>query len=302
MNELPTITIGISAYNEQANIKNLLQSVLAQKQESFVIKEIIVVSDGSTDETAEIVKSFSDPRINLVKFPVRKGLMAGQNEIVTRAQSDVLALLDADVLPTSETFLEELVRPILARTRVGITSAETVCAAPRGFFESIIVFSHELKVSMYRRINGGANIYLCHGRCRAFAKSLYKNLHWEVGYAEDAFSYLYCLQNELEFVFTPQASVLFRCPDNLSDHIKQSRRFRDGKKRMVKYFAPELVKKEYHIPLLIILKTTLSYLRKSPVKLTLYFAVYLYARFFSTYEPTNHSWFEISRSSKKVLP
>jgi glycosyltransferase involved in cell wall biosynthesis len=296
-----SVTVGIPAYNEEANIKNLLESIMSQRRENFVLEKILVVSDGSTDATASIVRQFSDPLVELVEFKLRQGLAAGQNEIVRRAESDILVLLDADVLPTSADCLEELIRPILSGTRVGLTSAETVSAPPRGFFERVIAFSHELKVAMYKQINDGANIYLCHGRCRAFAKSLYKNLHWPVQYSEDAFSYLSCLKSGFQFVFTPRAGVLFRCPDNLSDHVKQSRRFMDGKRQMEKYFAPEFVRKEYRIPFFITLRTSLLYFLKNPVKLAVYAYAYLYARFFPTYNPASHSLFEISASSKKVL-
>ena len=46
-----TVTIGIPAYNEEANVRNLLVSLLAQKETNFKLQEIIVVSDGSTDKT-----------------------------------------------------------------------------------------------------------------------------------------------------------------------------------------------------------------------------------------------------------
>jgi len=55
MKKLITVSIGIPAYNEEANIGKLLSSLIKQKEAGFIIKEIIVVSDQSTDKTDEIV-------------------------------------------------------------------------------------------------------------------------------------------------------------------------------------------------------------------------------------------------------
>ena len=58
----PTLSIGIVAFNEEANIAHLLKTILDQKIESVLMMEIIVVSDASSDKTDEIVGSFADPR------------------------------------------------------------------------------------------------------------------------------------------------------------------------------------------------------------------------------------------------
>ena len=52
MNKKLTVSVGIPAYDEEANIKSLLEAILQQRQENFILKSIIVVSDGSTDRTA----------------------------------------------------------------------------------------------------------------------------------------------------------------------------------------------------------------------------------------------------------
>ena len=54
-----TVTIGIPAYNEEKNIGRLLKSLSNQKGDDFTLNEIVVLSDGSTDMTNEIVHSQS---------------------------------------------------------------------------------------------------------------------------------------------------------------------------------------------------------------------------------------------------
>ena len=62
-NKKPTVTVALSAYNEEKNIKSFLESVLSQREESYVLKEIWVYSDVSTDKTVEIAKSIKSTKI-----------------------------------------------------------------------------------------------------------------------------------------------------------------------------------------------------------------------------------------------
>ena len=77
----PTLTIGIAAYNEEANIDALLDSLLAQKT-TIPINEILVVSDASTDKTDEIVLSYKHRGpIRLIRLPERSGQNQGHSRI-----------------------------------------------------------------------------------------------------------------------------------------------------------------------------------------------------------------------------
>ena len=77
----PTVTIGIPAYNEEANIGVLLRAIVKQRETDFVLKKIIVVSDKSTDNTANEVKKIKDSRIKLIENRVRRGKVYNQNKI-----------------------------------------------------------------------------------------------------------------------------------------------------------------------------------------------------------------------------
>ncbi len=81
----------IPAYNCEATIRTTLDSVLAQTRQP---DEILVMNDGSTDNTASILESYK-PRITIFRQP-NKGLAVARNELVARAQGDLLAFLDSD--------------------------------------------------------------------------------------------------------------------------------------------------------------------------------------------------------------
>jgi len=88
----PLVSILITAYNAEDTIAYTLQSAVAQ---TWPRKEIIVVDDGSTDRTAEVVRQFKD--VKLVSTE-NQGLSGAQNHAFPLSQGDYIQYLDADDL------------------------------------------------------------------------------------------------------------------------------------------------------------------------------------------------------------
>lgn len=85
-------SIVIPLYNKQKHIKRAVDSVLAQTVKDF---ECIIIDDGSTDKSAEIVKEYTDPRICLIQQK-NAGGSAARNRGIDAAQNEYIAFLDAD--------------------------------------------------------------------------------------------------------------------------------------------------------------------------------------------------------------
>lgn len=102
--QYPKYSIVIPAYNERARILATLQAVVQSIRRHGWQAEVIVVNDGSTDETAELVKNFalSAPEVRLMENPrnsgkgysVRSGLLHAQGEIVMFSDADLSAPID----------------------------------------------------------------------------------------------------------------------------------------------------------------------------------------------------------------
>ncbi|MDB4904268.1 MAG: hypothetical protein JWQ63_3549 [Mucilaginibacter sp.] len=88
----PQLTVLIPAYNAAKYIGEAITSVLEQ---SFADFELLVINDGSTDDTAKIVSSFNDPRIVLISQE-NKGIAAALNLGLTYARAPYVARFDAD--------------------------------------------------------------------------------------------------------------------------------------------------------------------------------------------------------------
>src|SRR3989344_8316550 len=128
--KMPTVSVGISAYNEEDNLGQLLSSICEQKEPSFAIKEIIVVADGSTDCTVQIARSFRDSRLKLIEFPQRLGKNTAQNIICKEASGDFLVMIDADSLPLNRDYLTEMVNPLIRDPNLGIAGCEVLPLPP----------------------------------------------------------------------------------------------------------------------------------------------------------------------------
>jgi glycosyltransferase involved in cell wall biosynthesis len=105
---MAVVSIIIPTYNRAHLVAEAVESVLNQTYRDF---ELIVVDDGSTDNTEEIVRSFLDDRVKYVKQS-NKGVSAARNMGIATAKGDFIAFLDHDDL-----FLPEKLSVQLARMR-----------------------------------------------------------------------------------------------------------------------------------------------------------------------------------------
>lgn len=98
------ISVVIPLYNKESCIKKTIDSVLAQSYEGF---EVVVVDDGSTDESAKIVSSIPDDRIRLIT-KINGGPSSARNRGIEEAKGDCIAFIDADDI-WSPDYLNEMV-------------------------------------------------------------------------------------------------------------------------------------------------------------------------------------------------
>ena len=103
------ISIIVKAYNEEKNISRVLKCLTSLD----FIDEIIVVNDGSTDKTGDIVNSFESKKLRLITHEKNQGMGGAMATGITQAKHDLLVFLDADLLGLREEHLLELLTPIV---------------------------------------------------------------------------------------------------------------------------------------------------------------------------------------------
>lgn len=85
-------SIIIPSYNRAPELQSSIASVLAQSYRNF---ELIIVDDGSSDNTKDIIKSFPDPRIKYL-YQINKGVCAARNTGIRNSRGNYITFLDSD--------------------------------------------------------------------------------------------------------------------------------------------------------------------------------------------------------------
>lgn len=134
-----TVSVGVMAYNEERNIGRLLEALTTQDLSRVEIKEIFVVSSGSTDDTDSIVKDWEnrDPRIKLVRQESREGKSSAINLFLARADADVFVLESGDTVPARDC-VEQMVIPF-EDDAVGMTGGRPVPVDDESTFMGFVV-------------------------------------------------------------------------------------------------------------------------------------------------------------------
>ena len=91
---MPRVSVIIPTYNRSVLLKEAIESVLQQRLKDF---ELIVIDDGSTDDTRSIVKAVNDPRVKYF-YQNNEGVSGARNAGLDKAIGEYIAFLDSDDL------------------------------------------------------------------------------------------------------------------------------------------------------------------------------------------------------------
>lgn len=101
----PAITVAMSVYNGERFLADAIESILTQSFRDF---EFLIVDDGSTDSSADIITRFaqSDPRIRPI-IRENRGLIASLNQMIQEARAPIIARMDADDIAAPTRFAQQ---------------------------------------------------------------------------------------------------------------------------------------------------------------------------------------------------
>jgi biofilm PGA synthesis N-glycosyltransferase PgaC len=216
-------SIGIMAYNEEANIGKLLQALLRQKLTCCRLHEIVVVASGCTDRTVMIAREYAE-RESKVKVLVqerREGKASAINVFLQHAhEADVIVLESADTLPANGSTIDCLVRPLVEQPEVGMTGAQPAPVDNREHFLGFVV---HLQWKLHHRISV---ISPKMGELVAF-KNVLPEIPVDTAVDEACIEALLVLKG-YNLRYVPEAVVYNKGPDTINDFLKQRRRIAAG--------------------------------------------------------------------------
>lgn len=281
---LPTITVGIPAYNESKNIIPLLASILSQKG-AFILKKIIVVSDGSTDGTDEAVRFFAktNPKVALLSDGKRLGKAQRLNQLYAMNMNDYIVVFDGDVLPKNTKVIDTLLRRFTS-TKVVVVGGNVLPVPAENIVEKLINGWNEVWFEVQKHSKSGNSIHNVYGRIMALRRDFAKSIHFPAGtISEPQYIYFSAISLNLSFVFAKNAVVFFSPPATLEDYAKQYHRHIGETRKNADIFG-EWIYDEFFIPRDVKVKAFARMLLKKPL-MTIAAVVF-------------HMWF--ARTSKPV--
>jgi len=198
----PMLSVLIAAHNEESSIKRKLDATLSLEYPADKL-EVLVLSDGSTDRTDEIVRLVADPRVRLIRTEPRGGKTNAQNRGAREARGDILVFSDATTI-----YHSQALRRLAANyqdPRVGAVSGryqyfDAAGDSPTGL-GSIAFWNYENSIKQAQsRI---ATITGCCGCIYSVRRDLYTELNPDI--ISDLVQPLWVIQKGFKVVFESEA-------------------------------------------------------------------------------------------------
>jgi len=218
------LSIGVMAYNEEKLIARCLEALQNQNLQTAEIKEIIVISSGSTDRTDEIVQRIAetDIRIRLIIQTRRRGKASAINEFLSVASGDIVVLESGDTVTMPDT-VEELIEPFAGKD-VGMSGAHPLPVNDKKTFVGFSV--HKLwELHHYLAIENAK----C-GEMVAFRNIIEKIPNYTA--VDEATIEAIITDLDLKLTYSPKAVVYNKGPETLKDFLKQRRRIASGHRHL----------------------------------------------------------------------
>jgi glycosyltransferase involved in cell wall biosynthesis len=157
------VSVVIATYNRAYILRQALDSVLAQTCRDF---EILIVDDGSSDNTREIVESFRSDRIRFIRHDRNRGVSAAWNTAIKNAKGSLIAFLDSDDL-WKPNYLERQVNFLSAHPEVAVVFCDTEIQGSSPMIPSLIsvmrVFRELVRANpkVVEHVFSARQMYLC---------------------------------------------------------------------------------------------------------------------------------------------
>ncbi len=202
------VSVVLPTYNRAQSIRSAIDSVLAQTYRDF---ELIIVDDGSTDSTRELVEQYSDKRIRYIRHEKNRGLAAGRNTGARDARGIFIANQDSDDIWMPEKLQREVHALESAYPRVGVAYSRLEKVFSEGAGPVYIPASNAAVANgnLHRKLLEGNFITMqvalmrkeCFEKVGGFDESLSAFQDWD---------FWLRVSNAYEFVYVPEVGVRAR--------------------------------------------------------------------------------------------
>lgn len=231
-----SLSIVMAVYNEEKNIKNIITK-LATQSSMYKVKEIIIVSSGSTDNTDRIIQSIQSPLINLIKEQTRNGKVSALKKAALVINGDYVLLLDGDV-DIEDNFIKECFFCIY-RKKIPCTGKIIPVFVKNRFFYGLSLVGCKAWNAL-RSKNDESNTFLYpSGYTMLLSRHDFINGIKHISDTtinDDGLLSLILFQKGILFHYCDNLRVYVTFPQSFGDFFRQKIRTRMGRRQIATYF------------------------------------------------------------------
>lgn len=224
VNKLPALTLVVAAYNEEEIIAEKLDNLLALSYPSHKIN-IMVVTDGSTDQTNEIVAKY--PQVKLYFQPERKGKIAALNRIMPCIESPITVFSDANVMLNPAAlkmmvrhFKDSNVAVVSGEKKVISQKSDGASSSGEGFYWKYESYLKKCDANWNTLVGSAGELY-------AMRTSLYEKIE-EGTLIEDFVMTMQLAAKGYKIAYEPQAYAMETGSANIAEETKRKVRISAG--------------------------------------------------------------------------
>lgn len=224
LNNLPTCSLVIAAYNEEDFIRPKIENTLALSYPAELFK-IYFVTDGSSDLTPKIIKEF--PQLNLLHKDERRGKVAAMDRAMEFIDSEIVVFTDANtflnknsILAICKHYVNEKVGGVAGEKRVSVDSSADASAAGEGMYWK---FESQLKKwdsELYSVVGTAGELF-------SVRKSLYESVPLDT-ILDDFMISMKIAEKGYQIVYEPEAFAVETGSANIKEELKRKIRISAG--------------------------------------------------------------------------
>jgi cellulose synthase/poly-beta-1,6-N-acetylglucosamine synthase-like glycosyltransferase len=225
---MPSVSVIIPAYNEEKVIANTIESAkrMDYPKDKF---EIIVVDDGSKDQTYKIAKSFGNKYIKIFTKMVNGGKASALNYGIKKAKGEIIITMDGDTTAEPDVLMKMI--PYFYDKEVMCVTPSMAVYKPRGFLQRIQQVEYLLGILLRKAYSNMNTMYVAPGAFSAYRKSFFEQYGYyqeSGGVTEDLEMTLRIQYNQFKVENCPEAVVYTVGPNKFYPLLKQRRRWYHG--------------------------------------------------------------------------
>jgi cellulose synthase/poly-beta-1,6-N-acetylglucosamine synthase-like glycosyltransferase len=242
--EFPSVTIAVPVWNEEETLAGTLESLLALDYPKDKL-HIVVVNDGSRDNTLQIARSFEHYAQIEVIDKENGGKHTAVNLVLEKSQSDLFACLDADSFVDADT-LKTIVKYFEDPTVMAVTPCLKVLN-PQTFIQKLQAVEYTMGVFLKRVFGNLNSIQVTPGPFSVFRKRVFDDLgpYRKAHNTEDFEIALRMHLHHYKIVNSHKAFVYTKTPKTIRALLKQRVRWTQGSIQNLLDYREMFFKKEY---------------------------------------------------------